>query len=60
MAPYALRIIKRAAINRIKAGEDIDEVLAYYTKLSDEERATMRAEIIEELGPLTEDTESNE
>ena len=60
MAPYALRIIKRAAINRIKAGEDIDEVLAYYTKLSDEERATMRDEIIEELGPLTEDTESNE
>lgn len=60
MAPYALRIIKRAAINRIKAGEDIDEVLAYYTKLSDEERATMRAEIIEELGPLTEDTEPNE
>ena len=60
MAPYALRIIKRAAINRIKAGEDIDEVLAYYAKLSDEERATMRAEIIEELGPLTEDTESNE
>jgi hypothetical protein len=60
MAPYALRIIKRAAINRIKAGEDIDEVLAYYTKLSDEERAAMRAEIIEELGPLTEDTESNE
>lgn len=60
MAPYALRIIKRAAINRIKAGEDIDEVLAYYTKLSDEERATMRTEIIEELGPLTEDAESNE
>lgn len=60
MAPYALRIIKRAAINRIKAREDIDEVLAYYTKLSDEERATMRAEIVEELGPLTEDAESNE
>lgn len=50
MSALFLRIIKRAAIARINDGEKIDDVLASYTKLSDKERAEMRAEIVAELG----------
>ena len=49
MKDYQLRIIKRAAIAKIKDGENIDVILNSYSKLTNKERTAMRAEIVEEL-----------
>lgn len=44
----AYRIIKKAVIVRIKKGENYEEVLDSYPKLSDEQRAQMIEELIQE------------
>ena len=41
----AYRIIKKAVILRIAEGEDIDEVIASYTKLSTEQAAQLKEEL---------------
>lgn len=44
----AYRIIKKAVIIRINQGEEVNEVIASYTKLSDKQKAQMLEELIEE------------
>ena len=46
MTSAALRIIERVVKRRYEAGEDIDEILAEYTKLTEEEKARIKADII--------------
>ena len=42
------KIIKKAVIIRINQGEEVNEVIASYTKLSDTQRAQMLMELIDE------------
>lgn len=44
----AYKIIKKAVILRISRGEDVNEVLDSYPKLSDSQRAKMLVELAEE------------
>ena len=46
MTSAALRIIERVVRRRYETGEDIDEILAEYGKLTDEEKARIKADII--------------
>ena len=46
MSNAMIRIITRVVRRRYEDGEDIDEVLAEYTKLASEEREHIRNEII--------------
>ena len=46
MTDAALRIITRAVKRRYDAGEDIDEVLNDYPKLTEDERARIKAAVI--------------
>lgn len=41
----AYRIIKKAVAIRVASGEDIDEVIASYPKLSDEQAAQLKEEL---------------
>ena len=45
MTSAALRIIERVVKRRYEVGEDIDEVLAEYGKLTEEEKAKIKAEV---------------
>ena len=42
------KIIKRAVVIRIEQGEEVNEVIASYTKLSDKQRAQMLQELKDE------------
>lgn len=42
MTPLQLKIIQKAVQIRVNRGEDIDEVLESYTKLSSEEMALIK------------------
>lgn len=42
------KTIKKAVIIRIKRGEDVNEVIASYPKLSDKQKAQMLLELTEE------------
>ena len=42
------KIIKKAVIIRINQGEEVNEVIASYPKLSDTQRAQMLMELIDE------------
>lgn len=42
------KTIKKAVIIRVKRGEDPNEVINSYTKLSDKQKAQMLLELIEE------------
>ena len=44
----AYRIIKKAVILRIEHGEEVNEVIASYNKLSDKQKAQMLEELVEE------------
>ena len=44
----AYRIIKKAVILRINQGEEVNEVIASYPKLSDKQKAQMLMELVEE------------
>lgn len=46
MSNAMIRIITRVVRRRYEDGEDIDEVIAEYTKLTPEEREHIRNEII--------------
>ena len=45
MTKIQLTIITKAAAIRVARGEEVDAVLASYTKLTDEERAAIKEEI---------------
>ena len=45
MTNAAIRIIERVVRRRYEAGEDIDEILAEYRKLTEEEKARIKAEV---------------
>lgn len=50
------KTIKKAVIIRVKRGEDANEVIASYPKLSDKQKAQMLLELIEEgIIPAPED-----
>lgn len=51
------RIIKKAVIIRVNQGEDANEVIASYPKLSDSQKAQLLVELIEE--GVIEETPSN-
>lgn len=42
------KTIKKAVIIRVKRGEDVNEVIASYPKLSDKQKAQMLLELTEE------------
>lgn len=42
------KIIKKAVIIRVRNGEDVNEVIAEYNKLSDTQKADMLIELIDE------------
>ena len=42
------KIIKKAAAIRVKSGEDVNEAIAAYNKLSDIQKADMLIELIDE------------
>lgn len=42
------KTIKKAVIIRIKRGEEVSEVIAFYPKLSDKQKAQMLLELVEE------------
>ena len=42
------KTIKKAVIIRVKRGEDVNEVITSYSKLSDEQKAQMLSELIKE------------
>lgn len=44
----AYNIIKKAVIIRVKRGEDVNEVIASYPKLSDKQAAQLLVELQEE------------
>lgn len=46
MTDLQLKVIKKAVIIRINNGENIDNILSSYTKLSDEERTVIKSELI--------------
>lgn len=48
VSPASYRIIKKAVIIRIKAGEEATEVINSYPKLSDAQKAQMREELVKE------------
>lgn len=48
MTSVQLRIIKKAVEIRLKNNEDIDEILNSYTKLSEKERAEIKAEFVDQ------------
>ena len=52
----AYKIIKKAVIVRIKKGENYEEILDSYPKLSNEQRAQMIEELIQEGYIIIEDT----
>ena len=45
MTSAALRIIERVVKRRYEAGEDINEILAEYTKLTEEEKERIKVEV---------------
>lgn len=50
------KTIKKAVIIRVKRGEDVNEVINSYPKLSDKQKAQMLLELIEEgIVPTPED-----
>ena len=42
------KTIKKAVVIRVKRGEDVNEVIASYPKLSDKQKAQMLLELTEE------------
>lgn len=42
------RIVKKAAIIRIERGEEIDAIIVSYPKLSEEQAAQLKQELIDE------------
>lgn len=42
------KTIKKAVIIRVKRGEDVNEIIASYPKLSDKQKAQMLLELTEE------------
>lgn len=48
------KIIKKAVIIRVKRGEDVNEVIASYPKLSDVQKADMLIELVDE-GVISQD-----
>lgn len=46
MTPLQLRVIKKAIVIRLANNEDIDEILASYSKLTEEERVAIKKEFV--------------
>lgn len=49
--PTKLKLFVKAVILKVKAGEDLDEVINSYTKLSQEEKEQLREAVEKELHP---------